>query len=356
MTMGKVIKKRSQKAGLPPGTLVHVGEEKAEAVRITVIDYDEQSFQEKQVTNIEECFEFKTTPTITWVNIDGIHNIEIIEKIGRHYELHPLLLEDIVTTWQRPKFEDFEKYLFIVIRMLNYNEQKQAIESEQMSLVLGQNFVISFQETIGDVFDQIRDRIRTGKGRHRKMGADYLTYSLIDAIVDNYFATLERIGEKIDVMQEDLVAERMEKTAEQIIKFKKEILQLRKSIWPLRELINGLQRSESSLISEPTHVYLRDVYDHTLQIMDGVEGFRDMVSMTLEAYVSAISNNLNAIMKVLAVIATIFMPLTLVTGVYGMNFKHMPEIQWRWGYPIVLMCMLVITVLMLLYFRKKRWL
>lgn len=335
---------------------MRIGEEKAEAVRITVIDYDEQSFQEKQVATIEECFEFKTTPTITWINIDGIQNIEVIEKIGKNYELHPLLLEDIVTTWQRPKFEDFEKYLFIVIRMLNYNEQKQAIESEQMSLVLGSNFVISFQETIGDVFDQIRDRIRTGKGRHRKMGADYLTYSLIDAIVDNYFATLERIGEKIDTMQEDLVAERMEKTAEQIIKFKKEILQLRKSIWPLRELINGLQRSESSIISEPTHVYLRDVYDHTLQIMDGVEGFRDMVSMTLEAYVSAISNNLNAIMKVLAVIATIFMPLTLVTGVYGMNFKYMPEIQWRWGYPIVLMCMLVITVVMLLYFRKKRWL
>jgi len=354
--MGKVIKKRSQKAGLPPGTLVHVGEEKAEAVRITVIDYDEQSFQEKQVTNIEECFEFKTTPTITWVNIDGIHNIEIIEKIGRHYELHPLLLEDIVTTWQRPKFEDFEKYLFIVIRMLNYNEQKQAIESEQMSLVLGKNFVISFQETIGDVFDQIRDRIRTGKGRHRKMGADYLSYSLIDAIVDNYFAILERVGEKIDAMQEDLVAERMEKTAEEIIKFKKEILQLRKSIWPLRELISGLQRSETELISEPTRVYLRDVYDHAVQVIDTVEGFRDMVSMTLEAYVSAISNNLNAIMKVLAVIATIFMPLSFIASLYGMNFKYMPELHWRWGYPVVLIVMVVATAGMVLYFRKKKWL
>jgi magnesium transporter len=356
MTMGKVIKKRSQKAGLPPGTLVHVGEEKAEAVRITVIDYDEQSFQEKQATNIEECFEFKTTPTITWVNIDGIHNIEIIEKIGRHYELHPLLLEDIVTTWQRPKFEDFEKYLFIVLRMLSYNEQKQAIESEQMSLVLGSNFVISFQETIGDIFDQIRDRIRTGKGRHRKMGADYLSYSLIDATVDNYFAILERLGEKLELMQEQLVSDPTPKLFERIHHLKKELVLLRRSVWPLRELISGLQRSETELISEPTRVYLRDVYDHAVQVIDTVEGFRDMVSGTLEIYLSSMNTRLNAIMKVLTVIATIFMPLSFIASLYGMNFKYMPEIQWRWGYPIVLVGMLVITVVMLLYFRKKRWL
>lgn len=354
--MGKVTKKRSLKSGLPPGTLIHMGEKKAEPVQITVIDYDEQNFQQKQVATIEECFEFKTTPTITWINIDGIHEIEMIEKIGKHYELHPLLLEDIVTTWQRPKFDDFEKYFFIVLRMLSYNEEKQAVDSEQVSLVLGQNFVISFQETIGDVFDQIRDRIRTGKGRIRKMGADYLAYSLIDAIVDQYFVILERVSEKIETMEENLVSDRIEKTPEQIIRFKKEILLLRKSIWPLRELINGLQRSESSLISEPTHIYLRDVYDHTVQIIEAIEGFRDMISMALEIYVSSISNNLNAIMKVLTVVATILMALSLVAGVYGMNFKHMPELESRWGYPAVLASMVVGTIAMLAYFRKKNWL
>ena len=354
--MIQTTQKRSLKAGLPPGTLVHIGERRAEYVRITVIDYDEQNFQEKQVATIEECFEFKATPTITWINIDGIHEIEIIEKIGRHYELHPLLLEDILSTGQRPKAEDFEKYLFIVLRMLRYNDEKQTIDSEQVSMVLGQNFVISFQETIGDVFDQIRERIRTGKGRIRKMGTDYLIYSLIDAIVDHYFVILEKLGEKIGYLEEQVVSHPTEGTLQRIQKVKREMISLRRSLWPLRELVGGLQRTESPLISEPTRVYLRDVYDHTVQVIDAMESFRDLIGAMLEIYVSSISNRLNAIMKVLTVVATIFMALSLVTGVYGMNFKHMPELESPWGYPAVLLGMLVATVGMLLYFRKKKWL
>ena len=352
----KQTKKRSKKAGLPPGTLVHVGERKEESVRITVIDYDEQSFQEKEASSIEECFQFKTTPTVTWINIDGIHRIDIIEKLGKHFELHPLILEDILNTGQRPKFEDFDKYIFIVLKMLSYDDEKQTVQAEQVSLVLGLNFVISFQESIGDVFEEVRDRLRNAKGRIRKMASDYLAYALIDAVVDNYFVILERLGESIETMEEELVAEPTEKTLQQIHLLKRTMIFLRKSVWPLRELISGLQKSESSLIKESTDVYLRDVYDHTIQIIDTIESLRDTVSGMLDVYLSSISNRMNAVMKVLTIIATIFIPLTFIAGVYGMNFKYMPELEWRWAYPVIWLIIVVIAVCMLIYFRRKKWL
>ena len=262
----KVFKKRSSKAGLPPGTLVYVGEKKVESIRITFIDYDEQSFQEKQVTNIEDCLKLKDTSTVSWINIDGLHDIELLEKLGKGFELHPLILEDILSTSQRPKFEDYEKHFFIVLKMLSFKEENQAIETEQVSLILGPNYVISFQERIGDAFEPIRERIRNAKGRIRKMGSDYLCYSLLDAIVDNYFVILERFGEKIESMEEEVVGDPTERTVQQIHSLKREMILMRKSIWPLRELIGGLQKSESSLINETTDIYLRDVYDHTILI------------------------------------------------------------------------------------------
>jgi len=356
MTKAKRTKRRSKKAGLPPGTLIHIGEKKAETVRITVIDYDEQNFQEKQVANIEECFPFKATPTVTWINIDGLHQIDIIEKLGQHFELHPLILEDILNTGQRPKCEDYEKYIFTVLKMLEFNDENQAIQSEQVSLVLGPNLVISFQEIVGDVFEQIRDRIRNSKGRIRKMAADYLAYTLIDAIVDNYFFVLERIGEQIESMEEELIAKPSDKTVRKIHALKRDLIFIRKSVWPLRELINSLEKVESSLISNSTEPYLRDVYDHTIQVIDTVETYRDMVSGMLDIYLSSISNRMNAVMKVLTIIATIFIPLTFVAGIYGMNFKYMPELEWRWGYALVLLVMIAIAVVMLLYFRRKKWL
>lgn len=350
------LSRRSTKAGLPPGTLVHIGEKRQETVHIAYMDYDEGRFQEKQGVTIEECLAFKNTPTVTWINIDGIDDIPVIEKIGKAYDLHPLILEDIVTVGQRPKFDNYERYAYIVLTMLSYNPSNHMVESEQVSIVFGTNFVLSLQEKVGDLFDPIRDRIRFAKGRIRKMGADYLAYSLIDAIVDNYFGILEKIGERIDGMEDELIERPTEEILRQIHSLKREMMSLRRSSWPLRELISAMHRDESALISSQTRVYLRDVYDHTIQIIDTIENFRDIVAGMLDIYLSSLSNRMNAVMKVLTIIATIFIPLTFVAGVYGMNFEHMPELRWPWAYPAVLMMMLAIAGVMLAYFRRKKWL
>ncbi len=354
--MVRLIKKRSKKAGLPPGTLVHIGEKKAEKLKITVMDYDEEHFQEREIKAIEECFAFKDAPTVTWINIDGLHQIEILEKLGECYRFHPLVLEDILNTDQRPKMEDYGDYLYIVLRMLNYTDKNSEIETEQVSLILGPNFVFSFQEKEGDVFDPIRERIRSGKGRIRKMGADYLAYALIDSIVDNYFTIMEKLGETIEFLEEKLVTQPIPETLQTIHELKRELIFLRKAVWPLREVISGLERGELVLVKETTRVYLRDLYDHTIQVIDTIETFRDMISGMLDIYLSSVSNRLNSVMKVLTIIATIFMPLTFIAGIYGMNFKHMPELEWRWGYPMVWLFVIAISVFMLIYFKKKRWL
>lgn len=353
--MQRFIKKRSKKVGLPPGTLVHIGEKKIGKVRITVIDYDKANFEEKEIKTIEECFQFKDKTTVTWINIDGIHDIEIIEKIGKHFDLHSLILEDIVNTEQRPKIEDFGDYIFIVLKMLYYNEKEDGIQAEQVSLIVGSNFVISFQEKEGDVFDPIRERIKSGKGRIRKMGADYLTYTLIDTIVDNYFISLEKLGEKVESMEEELVTNPTPETLRTIHHLKREMIFLRKSVWPLRDVVNRLERGESTLIHESTDIYLRDVYDHTIQVIDTIETSRDILSGMLDIYLSSISNRMNQVMKVLTIVATIFIPLTFIAGVYGMNFKYLPELGWKWSYPLVLLGMVFIGVSMLVYFRRKKW-
>jgi magnesium transporter len=354
--MPRLIKKRSQKAGFPPGTLVHIGEKKAETLKITIMDYDEAHFQEKEIKTIEECLLFKDKPTVTWINIDGLHQVEILEKLGECYGLHPLVMEDILNTDQRPKAEDYGEYLYIVLKDLDYDDKSSQIEPEQISLILGANFVFSFQEREGDTFGTIRERIRNSKGRIRKMGADYLAYSLLDSIVDNYFIILEKLGEKIEFLEEKLVTQATPETLQIIHHLKREMIFLRKAVWPLREVINGLERGESSLIKESTRIYLRDVYDHTIQTIDTIETYRDMVSGMLDIYLSSVSNRLNSVMKVLTIIATIFMPLTFLAGIYGMNFKYMPELEWRWSYPFIWLVMVGIGVFMLLYFRKKRWL
>ncbi len=355
--MAKLVNKRSRKSGLPPGSMVHVGERKAESVRITLIDYDEANYRQEEVSEIERCFELKTTPTVTWINIDGMHDTALIEKVGNHFGLHHLVQEDIVSTGQRPKFEDYDDYLFVVFRMLTYDQKKRAIDSEQVSLVLGKNFVISFQERVGDVFEQVRERIKAAKGRIRKMGCDYLAYSLMDATVDSYFSVLEQFGERIETLEEKLVAEPDVRTLNEIGHLKSEMLYLRKSVWPLREVVNGLQKSESDLISDGTSIYFRDVYDHTIQIIDTIESLRDMVSGMLDIYLSSLSNRMNAVMKVLTIIATIFIPLTFVAGVYGMNFKYMPELGWKWAYPVGFWVFIIVVVCgMLVFFRRKKWL
>ena len=354
--MLKLFRKTARKVGLPPGTLVQVEEKKAEKAKISIIDYDEAQFQEKEAETVEECFPFKDKPSVTWINIDGVYQVEVIEKIGAHFGIHPLVLEDIMHTVQRPKIEEFEDYIFVVVKMIYFDDKKNDIEAEQLSIILGPNFVISFQEKEGDVFDHVRERIRRNKGRIRKMKPDYLAYSLLDTIVDHYFIVLEKLGEKIEGMEEELVTNPTPVTLQSIHTLKRELIFLRKSIWPLREVISVLERGELSLIHKSTIIYLRDVYDHTIQVVDTVETFRDMVSGMLDIYLSSISNKMNEVMKVLTIIATIFIPLTFVAGLYGMNFKYIPELEWHWGYFAVLFVMVIIGFVMVLYFRNKKWL
>jgi magnesium transporter len=288
--------------------------------------------------------------------LDGIHQVEILEQLGECMGVHPLVLEDILNTDQRPKLEDFDDYLFIVLKMSHYDDQNGEMEVEQISLILGPNYVVSFQERPGDVFDPIRERITNGRGRIRKLGADYLAYALIDAIVDHYFVVLEQIGEKIEFLEEELITDPTPETLQTIHNLKREMIFLRKSVWPLREVVGGLERRESPLIGESIAVYLRDVYDHTIQVIDTLETFRDMISGMLDIYLSSVSNRMNEVMKVLTIIATIFIPLTLIAGIYGMNFKHMPELEQPWGYPVVWGVMLATAIVMLIYFRRKKWL
>ncbi len=354
--MPRLIKKRSKKTGLPPGTLVHIGEKKTEKVEITAINYNQEQYQEKEVKIIGECFPVKNESTVTWININGIHQGEIIEEIGKHLGLHPLLMEDIMNTEQRPKMEDFGDYIFIILKMLYYNEAKNELEIEQVSLIIGANFIVSFQEKKGDVFETIRVRIRNGKGKVRKEGADYLAYALVDAIVDSYFIILEKMGGKIEDIEEKLVADPTTETLQTIHNLKRDMMFLRRSVWPLREVISGLERTGSPLIKETTDIYLRDVYDHTIQVIDTIETFRDMTSGMLDIYLSSVSNRMNEVMKVLTIIATIFIPLTFIAGIYGMNFKYMPELEWHWGYFAALLIMVIIGVVMLINFRKKKWL
>jgi len=352
----RLLKKRTKKTGLPPGSVVFIGEKKLETTNLKIIDYDETQLLEKEVSTIEECLPFKDLPTVTWFNVEGLNRTDVIEKMGRYFNLHPLLLEDIVNTGQRPKLDDYGDYLFIVLKMLQFNEEESTIKSEQVSLILGVNFVISFQEDAGDVFNPVRDRIRNSKGLIRKMGADYLAYSLIDTVVDNYFTILEKLGDKIEFLEDELVVNPRTETLQTIHSMKRELIFLRKSVWPLREVVSRLERGGSKLINETTGIYLRDVYDHTIQVIDAIETYRDLLSGMLDIYLSSISNKMNEIMKVLTIIGTIFIPLTFIAGIYGMNFTYMPELGLTWGYPVVLLIMSVIGVIMVFYFRGKKWL
>ncbi|MCG2721510.1 MAG: magnesium/cobalt transporter CorA [Thermodesulfovibrionales bacterium] len=352
-TGGKI----SEKVGLPPGTLFHIGGKKDEKTRITIIEYDEPEFRERDISSLDEYVPPEDKSVVTWINIDGVHNLGVIEKVGALFNLHPLTLEDIVNTEQFPKIEDYGDYLFIVLKMLSYEDKTDSIDIEQVSLCLGSGFLVSFQEGIKDkILSPIRERIRNGKGRIRKMGADYLAYSLIDAIVDHYFTILEKLGERIETLEDEVVENPEQKIINDIHQLKRQLINVRRSIWPLREVLNIMGRGDSALITDSIHPYLRDVYDHTIRIIETIEAFRDILAGILDIYLSNISNRINAVMKVLTIIATIFMPLTFIAGIYGMNFKSMPELEWRLGYPLILLVMTAIGISMLIYFRRKKWL
>ncbi|MDP8213199.1 MAG: magnesium/cobalt transporter CorA [Candidatus Zapsychrus exili] len=351
--MPRLFKKVSATIGLPPGTLVENIKTVKEA-DIAVFDYDAKNVQEFKVDKIEECFPFKDSSTVSWINVVGVVP-EIIKEIDEHYGVHSLVSEDIVNLGQRPKMEDYGDYIFIVLKMIYFNEKSHEIIDEQISLIVGSNFVISIQEKEGDVFDPIRQRIRDNKGRIRKMGADYLAYSLLDAIIDNYYVILEKRGENIEELEEEIMVNPSNEIARKIHRLKRDMIYLRKQIWPLREVISGLQRSESELIKKQTGIFLRDLYDHTIQVMDTVESFREMLSGLHDSYLSGISNKMNEIMKVLTIFAAIFIPLTFMAGIYGMNFEFMPELKWKYGYFIFLGIVSFVGFGMLAYFKKKNW-
>jgi len=353
--MIRTIGNRAAKAGLPPGTIVHIGQKRSDQVKITFTEFSESRYESREIKEFKEFLPLKDKPVITWIDINGIHNLGTIENIGQYFNLHPLILEDIANSEQRPKVEDLGEHLFVVLKSLSYDPEKK-LGIEQISLIIGSNFVITFQENGEDVFLPIKNRIKNSAGKIRMMGADYLAYSLIDAIVDNYFVILEEIGFKLDILEEELVTNPTRDTLRLIHQLKREMLLIRKSIWPSREVISTLQRGELSFFDEVAILHLRDVYDHAIQVIDTIETLRDMLSEMLDIYLSSISNRINDVMKVLTIITTLFIPLTFIAGVYGMNFKYMPELNWRYSYPVVLFTMLLLGILMLVFFRKKKWL
>lgn len=352
--MLRFIKIISKKPGLAPGTLVHVGEKKIEEVKLRLFDYQRESLQESELQNLDDALPIKDSVTTSWLDIRGLHETGIISRLGEIFSLHPLIMEDIVHTGQRPKIEDYDTLLFMVLKMLDY-EPEVGVTTEQVSIVSGENFLLSFQEKDGDVFDSVRARIRKGNIKIRSMGSPYLCYALTDAVVDHYFIVLEKMGEHIEELEEELLSRPTDETLQAIHQLRGDIISLRRSIWPLREVVHEISRGDIELIPEETEVFFRDVYDHTIQVMDTIETYRDLVAGMYDMYQSSIGNRMNEVMKVLTIIATIFIPITFIAGIYGMNFTFMPELQWRWGYPAVWGLMLAVIAAMIIYFKRKQW-
>lgn len=347
--------RRKKKPGSSPGTIVHTGAKKVENVRVSFIDYDRSGLREHQMDRIEECFPLRDLQTVTWINVDGLHDVALIESLGRHFGLHPLVLEDIAAVNQRPKMEEYDDYLYLVPRVLAFDDERKQVLHEQLSVVLGTNFVLTFQERIGDAFDAVRERLRSAKGRIRTRGADYLAYALVDAVVDSYFLLLEKIGDHVEDLDETVMEAPTEETLHGIHALKREMLFVRRAIWPVREVTAQLYRSEHGLIHDETVIFLRDVYDHAVQALDTVETLRDLTAGLTDLYLSAVSQRQNEVMKVLTIMATIFIPLTFVAGVYGMNFKFMPELDITWAYPALLAIMASIAGAMIWYFKRRGW-
>lgn len=356
--------RRSHKPGTAPGTVDYVGIQKVDEVYIHLLDYDATHLDKISVTEIEECRPYLEEPTKTWINVTGLHDVEKLKSIWSYFDLHPLIQEDIVNTRQRPKVESYENCIYFVLRMLSYSTEEKTLHSEQISIVLGPNYVLSFQETDNDYFKPILDRLENQSGRIRNQTTDYLMYALIDTVVDHYFQVIEQVGDEIE-RREDLLFEDEEDDdllLQQIHNIRREVVFFRKSTWPLRDALNTAIRDESDLISDHTKLFLRDVHDHMIQVIDTIENYRDLVLSLHDLYMSNMSNRMNEIMKVLTIMATIFIPLTFIAGIYGMNFNpetspyNMPELSYYWGYPAAWAVMLICAAAMVVYFKRKGWL
>ena len=349
-------KKYSQKVGQPPGTLAYLGEDRTEPVRITIIDYDETHLQEEETQTVEACVPFIDTETVTWIQIEGIHEIPIIEEIGKCFDVDPLLLEDMMSPAQLPKIEVSENYVFIILNSLDHNTTSGTISREQISLIIGPNFVLSLQENHSKIFTSIQNRLRNAQGRIRRMQSGYLAYALIDIIVDHYFMVLDEINEQIQVLEKEIMKDPSPEILAKVNVLREEQLLLRRPILPLRDVLIEILDDEIPLLGENTHRYFRDVYDHLTQIIQMLEMIRSAVSGLFHVYTSAVSHRMNEVMKVLTIVATFFIPLTFIAGIYGMNFKFMPELESQWGYPVILLVMLSVSIGMFIFFKCKKWL
>lgn len=348
---------RRKKIGLPGGSLVYLGELKntVTPIDITVIDYSENHLEEFCVTKVEDLSRFNNTDSITWINIDGIHDVNFIKSIGETFDLHSLLMEDILNSEHRPKIEEYENNIHFTLKQLDWDSNKKEIVDEQISLIIGHGFVISFQEKKGDIFEPIRERLRNSKGRIRKLKSDYLAYALIDITVDHYFVIIEQIEEQIEKLELKILKQTEEENIRTIQKLKKDLLFLRKSIIPLREAISNLEKIGTDFIEEKTTYFLKDVYDHTVHITEEIESYREMLNTLMELHLSGMNDRLNKVMKVLTVISTIFIPLTFIVGVYGMNFRVMPELEWQYGYLSVWILMIGIVFFMIYILKRNKW-
>ena len=353
----QILKMRSGKIGMQPGALVHVGERKTDKTQITVWDYDEQNCRDYELEQISDCVQLRESKTVTWINLNGLHDISVLEEFGRIFDLHPLMLEDILDTRQRPKIEDYGNVLYVVLKMFYLVEgSDDECYAEQFSLALGKNFVLTFQERPGDVFNPLRDRLRHSKGRVRKMGADYLFYSMLDALIDSYFVIFEKLGESIESIEDALMNNADEEMLRDIYRMKRELLLMRKHVRPVCDLARNLRHEEYAQISDEIHYFMRDLHDHATEASELIDTLREALTGVQEIYLNMMSNKMNSVMKLLTIIATIFIPLTFIAGVYGMNFNNMPELHAKYGYPMVMGLMTVIFVGMVLFFKRKGWL
>lgn len=351
----KYIKHHSKKHGLPPGSIVHIGEKKVDKAIIEVIDFDNEHLQKVDAENVNSIFKYKDSSTTSWINIVGLHETEILKEIGQKFEIHPLVIEDILNTDQRPKIEIFDDSIFITLKMISFNDDQRTLNIEQVSIILGKNFVFTFQEKRGDVFQPIRERLKNSKGRIRNNKHDYLVYALMDVIVDHYFIVLENISDIIEDLEVTVNKSHDQSNIESIYSIKRELLLLKKSIWPLRDIVKDLLEEDNEIISSNSEIYLKDLSDHIIQLIEVTETYRDMASGLMDTYMSMVSFRMNEVMKVLTIIATIFIPLTFIAGIYGMNFDVMPELHWRWGYFSIWGLMIFIFIGMLVYFKRKKW-
>ncbi len=345
-----------RRIGQSPGTLQHIGERHLDTASLELFSYTPERLDHLVALSAEECLARCRQAGNHWVNLVGIHDVAMVEQIGSAAGLDTLALEDLLNTEHRPKVEVFDDTLLIILKMLGFDRESGTLVSEQVSIALGHNLVVSFQERPWDIFDGVRERLQTTRGRMRHRGPDYLAYALIDAVVDGYFVLLEQLTDRAEELEDELADRPQRATLRRIHRFRRDLIVLRKAVWPLREVVAALERDGAELIDERTAPFLRDLYDHIIQVIETVETLRDTVAGLLDLYLSSVGQRTNEIMKVLTVMATIFIPLTFLAGVYGMNFRYMPELEWRWGYPALWLFMLACAAGMLIAFRRKKWL